>query len=468
MKPHVIIKILNFLLNKNLINIVYIFFFLSLFLVFLAIYFQPLVGDDYYFKEDALSKKNLIIYFSDMYLNWTGRVSMIILTYWIFSDDVNLIFYKLSVIPLLLFVFYFFLKNIIRFEIKFFSIDYVILFICFWYIYPAINETIFWTTGSIVYLIPLFFSIFYLGLFTGIEETNIKNIFKYIFFLVSSFLAGSSHLQAFVGCFVVSTYFMFLYYRQNRNRFKKLILFYFLFCVGGALLILAPGNISRLSYDGFETSGLISIIYKSILFIVSSVFYLGDLKSSLVYFLLIMLFFFLFIKRSSVTLLYEKSYYIWLVTFLFSLICVIPAINSVTTRVIFFPIFFLTIFFLKIIFSNYNYNYNLKIKKFVFLFLVIVFFLESFLGSLTNFVYNKESNIRMSLIKDSKKKLNDQVIISHYSIIPSRYTYIHTPEQDRQFLNNISKIYKIKINYDDSLPRSKKIRKDIKFYLDKF
>lgn len=468
MNLHMIKKIIDFLLNKQSINIIYILFFISLFLVFLAIYFQPLVGDDHYFKEDVLTKKNLVKYFSDMYSNWTGRISMIILTYWVFSDHLNLIFYKLLIIPLLLSLFYFFLKNIVELQIKFFSVDFVILFICFWYIYPAIDETIFWTTGSIVYLVPLFFSILYLGLFISDQVINFKNIIKYLFFLISSFIAGSSHLQAFVGCFVVSTFFMYSYYIQNKNRFQKLILFYFLFCIGGVFLIFAPGNFSRLAYNGFETSGLISIIYKSVLFIISSVFYLGDLQSSLVYFLLIILMFFLFVKKISISLLYEKSHYIWLLTFFFSLICIIPAINSITTRVIFFPIFFLTIFFLKIIFSNYNYSYNVKIKKFAFSFLVIVFFLESFLGSLTNYVYKKESNLRMNLVKKAKEKFKNQVVISHYTIIPSRYTYIHTPEQDRQFLNNISKIYKIKIKYDDSFPRSRKIRKDIKFYLDKF
>ena len=97
----------------------------------------------------------------------------------------------------------------------------------------------------------------------------------------------------------------------------------------------------------------------------------------------------------------------------------------------------------------------------------MIFFLESFLGSLTNYVYKKENEIRINIIKNAKARSVNKVVIPHYTIIPSRLTYMHTPQQDKEFLNNLSKIYQIEINYDDSLPRSKDIKKDIKFYFDK-
>ena len=383
-----------------------------------------------------------------------------------FSNNLNLIIYKFSLLPSILFTFYFFLKKILKIKIKFLSIDFIILFICFWFICPAINETIFWTSGSINYLVPLFFSIFYLGIFSGTVEKK-KNILVFIFYSISSFLAGSSHLQAFSGCFVISSFLMFLYYKENINKFKSLLIFYFLFLVGGMVLIFAPGNFERLGNFNFETS-TISTIYKSILFMASSIFYLGDTQSSLIYFLTIILLFFLFFKKISVKFLIDKSNYIWLVAFFFSLICVIPVINSVTTRVVFFPVFLLTTFFLNIIFFKYNPNYQLKIKKIIFYFLVMIFFLESFLGSLTNYVYSKENEVRINIIKNTKAKSMSQALVSHYTIIPSRLTYIHTPKQDKVFLNYLSKIYQIEIKHDDSFPRSKEIKKDIKFYFDEF
>jgi hypothetical protein len=259
---------------------------------------------------------------------------------------------------------------------------------------------------------------------------------------------------------------MFLYYRENINRFKSLLIFYLLFLVGGLVLICAPGNFERLGSFSFETT-ILSTIYKSILLITSAVFYLGDTQSSLIYFLLIILFSFLFLKKMSIKYLINKSNYIWLVAFFFTLICTIPAINSVNTRVIFFPIFLLTTFFLNIIFVRYNPNYQLRIKKIVFYFLVMIFFLESFLGGLTNYVYKKENETRINLIKNAKAKFASQVVVSHYTIIPSRLTYIHTPKQDKDFLNSLSKIYQIEIKHDNSFPRSKNIKKDIKFYFDK-
>ena len=291
-----------------------------------------------------------------------------------------------------------------------------------------------------------------------------KNIFTNIFYLISSFLAGSSHIQAFVGCFVVSSYFIFLYYKKNKNRFKQLLLFYIVFLVGGAISISSPGNFVRLENHIFETS-IISTFYKSVLYIATSIFYLGDIRSSLIYFLLIFLLFVLYSKKISFKILINKSNYIWVLAFLFSLISMIPAINSISPRTIFFPIFFLTIFFLKLIFLEYDSNQQLKIKNISFYILVMLFILESFLGSLTNYVYKKEHDIRMNAIKDAKINNQDYAVVSHYTIIPSRLTYMLHPKHDRDNLNNLSKIYKIKIKYNDNLPRSKNIRKDLKFYL---
>jgi hypothetical protein len=466
MHPTLLKKILNLVSNKNLVNFYYIIFFISLSFIFFAIYLHPHVGDDYYFIQGVLDYPNFIKYYTHWYFNWTGRSLQNLLNFWVFSNNLNLMIYKFFLLPSLLFAFYFYLKKIINIKIKFLSIDFIILFICFWFIYPAIDETIFWTGGSINYVVPLFFSIFYLGLFNETVKKNKKNIFVFIFYSIASFLAGSSHLQNFSGCFVVSSFFMFLYYKKNITKFKSILIFYVLFLVGGLVLISAPGNFERLGGLSFETTGL-SIIYKSILFITSSVFYLGDTQSSLIYFLLIILFFFLFLNKGSIKFLINKYNYIWFVAFFLSLICTIPAINAINTRVIFFPIFLLTTFFLNIIFVRYNPNYQLRIKKIIFYFLVMIFFLESFLGSLTNYAYKKENEIRINIIKNAKAKSINQAIVPHYKIIPSRLTYMHTPKQDADFLNNLSKIYQIEIKYDNSFPRSKDIKKDIKFYFDK-
>ena len=459
-------KILNLMLNKNIDNFFCIIFFLSLILASLAIYFHPNVGDDYYFLESISIYPNLIEYFNYWYFNWTGRFSQSFMSFWLFSDDLYLKIYKACLMPLYLITFYFFLKKILNVNVKFLSIDFTILFICLWFIYPAIDETIFWISGSINYLFPLIFSIFYLGLFTEIKEKNNKATPFFILGLISSFLSGSSHLQIFSGCFAISTFYMYLYFRENIQKFKSLLIFYVIFLCGGILLIFSPGNFERLGNLSFETT-ILSTVYKSIIFISSSIFYLGDTQHSLIFFLIIILLFYLFQNSFSNRTFNYKKNYIWLVAFFFTLISIIPAINSINPRVIFFPIFFLTTFFLKIIFFKYEMNYQPKIKRIIFYFLVIIFFLESFMGVMTNYVYKKESDIRMSIIKKAKEKSLKQVIVSNYTIIPSRLTYMHTPKQDKEFLDNLSNIYQLEIKYDNSFPRSKNIKKDIKFYFDK-
>ena len=340
------------------------------------------------------------------------------------------------------------------------SVEFIILFISLWFVLPAINETIFWISGSIAYLIPIFFSLIYVGLF---NEKNInKNILRYIVYLASSFLAGSSHLQAFIGCFVISTYFLYINYKKDNRKFYNFIPFYTLFLFGGLILILSPGNFNRLDY--VEDYNYVATFYKSFLFITSSVFYLGDIQSSTIYFLIIILLFFLFLKKFSFKLFFNVSNYIWLVAFAASLLVVIPAINTVSTRLIFFPIFFLTIYFLKVIFYKFDLKKNFKIKNIVFYFLITSFFLQSFLGAVTNYVYKKENNLRMKKIESAKELYLNEVYVSHYTIIPSRYTYIQTPDHDQAFIKAMSKIYKINIKFDKTLPRSKNIRKDIKYF----
>ena len=271
------------MLNKNIDRFFCVIFFLSLILTSLAIYFHPNVGDDYYYLESISIYPNLIEYFNYWYFNWTGRFSQSFMSFWLFSDDLYLRIYKACLMPLYLITFYFFLKKILNVYIKFLSIDFIILFICLWFIYPAIDETIFWISGSINYLFPLIFSIFYLGLFTEIKEKNNKITPFFILGLISSFLSGSSHLQIFSGCFVISTFYMNLYFRKNIQKFKSLLIFYVIFLFGGIILIFSPGNFERLGNLGFETT-ILSTFYKLIIFMSSSIFYLGNTQHSLIFF----------------------------------------------------------------------------------------------------------------------------------------------------------------------------------------
>ena len=96
MKDQKLKKIDNFINNKFLINYFYIFFFISLFLIFLAIFYHPLVGDDYYYKEFARKNSNFFDYFVERYSNWTGRFSQIIFSFWVFSGDINLLIFTVG------------------------------------------------------------------------------------------------------------------------------------------------------------------------------------------------------------------------------------------------------------------------------------------------------------------------------------------------------------------------------------
>lgn len=440
-----------------------IFFISSIILAILAIYYHPLVGDDYYLKFQINRSSDFYNFFLERYLNWTGRFLQILLSYFIYSNEFIHSIIKILIIPIVAINIYLIIFKIIE-KIKFSYVDYIIFFILSWFIFPSIAETIFWTAGFITYLIPLLFLLLYLSFFLGNAKIIKKNIFFFIIGLIVSFLAGSAHEQLFAGGLVISSWLIFNFYQKNKNKIKFFLPIYFMFILGGLILFLSPGNFSRIDALGFPN--FFSILYKSLTFIFSSLFYLGDVQASLIFYLILFILFICFNKKFNYKNFCEISIILWLAAFFISLFIVIPAINAASDRLLFFPIIFLYIFFLKIIFFNNQYT-NLIYKNYKNIFcliLSIIFVLDCFLGFITNYYYYKENNERFFLIeKFSLKKEKSFLKISHYTIVPSRLTFMQTPAHDGAFLENISREYKIKIKYLDSYPRSFNIKKKVKF-----
>ena len=131
-------------------------------------------------------------------------------------------------------------------------------------------------------------------------------------------------------------------------------------------------------YFSTEEYGIFSFLILLSTF-ASSIFYLGDTQSSLIFFLILIFLLFLFSAGISFKLFYDKFNFIWFVAFLATLIAVVPAINVISTRLIFFPIFFLFIFFLKVIFYQHNLNKKFKLKNLIFYFLIILLIVATIL-----------------------------------------------------------------------------------------
>jgi hypothetical protein len=453
------IKKINYILKKLSI----IFFSLGIILGIFAIYNHPLVGDDYYLKFQINQSSSFYNFFLERYFNWTGRLLQIFLSYFIYSNEFNHAIIKLLIIPIVGMNIYLIIFKIVG-KLKTSYTDYIIFFILTWFIYPSIAETIFWTAGFITYLIPLFFLLLYLSFFFRNEKNIKKNIFFYTIALIASFLAGSAHEQLFAGGFIISSWQIFNFYQKDKNKIKFLLPIYFMFVLGGLFLFLSPGNFNRI--DALGSANFLSTLYKSLIFIFSSLFYLGDVHASLILYLIVFILFICFNKKVNYKAFSSNSNILWVTAFFISLFIVIPAINAASERLLFFPIVFLYIFFLKIIFFNNQFT-NVIYKNYKNIFCVIlclIFVLDCFLGSITNYYYNKENNKRfLSIEKFLLKKEDSFLKISHYTIVPSRLTFIQTPAHDSKFLENISKEYKIKIKYLETYPRSFNIKKEIKF-----
>lgn len=443
-------------------NLSYTFFCIGVLFLVLAIYLQPLVGDDYYIKFQISNIKSFYEFFIIRYFNWTGRFSQILLSYYIYKYEIVYLFFKFFLIFIIIANIYLILNGIIR-KKKFSKIDYIIFFILTWFIYPALAETTIWTAGFINYMIPLFLFLFYISFFINYKK-YLNNICFYTLALLISFLAGSAHEQLFFSGFIVSSYILFDFYKKKSN-FKKLLFIYLFFLLGGLLLIFSPGNFVRL--ESAQDIEIFSLFFKILLFLFSSLFYLGDSQHSLNFILLIFLIFLIFSKKINFEGFLNHSNLPWLLAYFAALIVVIPAINTLSDRLNFFPIIFFYIYILKTIFSEKSFENKIykNFKNILSLILCILFLSECFLGMITNYYYNKENYNRSKIIQEAvEKKYKKEIYVSQFSIIPSRLTYIQSPLHDGVHLKNMSNLYKLNINHSNNYPRSLNIRKTIKFF----
>jgi len=443
-------------------NLSYVFFCIGILFLVLAIYLQPLVGDDYYIKFQISNITSFYEFFLNRYFNWTGRITQILLSYYIYKYQIVYLFFKFFLIFIIIANIYLILNGIIGVK-KFTKIDYIIFFILTWFIYPALAETTIWTAGFITYIIPLFLFLLYVSFFINYKK-YLNNIYFYILALLVSFLAGSAHLQLFFGGLIVSSSILLNFYTKKSN-FKKFLFIYLFFLFGGLVLIFSPGNFVRL--ESTQDINIFSLFFKIFLFLLSSLFYLGNSQHSINFILLIFLIFLIFSKKINHAAFLNHNSFPWLLGYFASVIVLSPAINTLSDRLNFFPIFFFYIYILKTVFSEKSFENKIykNYKNILSLFLCILFLSECFLGTITNYYYNKESYNRNKIIQEAADKKNkNKIYVSQFSIIPSRLTYIQTPLHDAIHLKNISNLYKLNIDHSNNYPRSFNIRKKIKLF----
>ena len=449
--------------NLYLYNISFLLIIISSLLIISAILIHPYVSDDYHYQKIVDKYPLFLDYYIDRYNNWSGRTFQTIASYFIYEYKNFEVLIKFLVFPIFFFISYLIWYKILKFK-KFNKIkyDFLIFLILFWFILPSPSETLVWLIGSITYIYPLLFGIIFLTIFVNLNNL-FNSKFKLLIFIIIGFFAGSSHIQLSAGCFLISSFFLISYYKNkslNKKIFISNLIVYLFFLIGFLILLIAPGNFNRLA--ALEDTNLISQLYKTTIFFLSTIFYLGDIKSFLIFFLSILVIFFFYSSKITFNSLTDKNSFPWLLGCFASIIIMLPMINFVSIRNIFFPIVFLLIYFLTIISNNLKINLNINLyKKIIILFfLSSALFIDSAVNFFSNYQYNKENIQRTNIINRQIKENKEIVLVPHYTIIPSRLTHIQSPKHDYEFLQSINNMHKFK--HSDNKPRSKNIYKTIK------
>jgi len=260
--PNILSKVSKLTIFGILISLILPFFILCFFN-------QPSAADDFCFASDRKTS-NFIAISTKYYNNWSFRYSEGLLHYLnpiIYSNNINS--YKIITpifLILLIYSFYFFIKNLFNFS-KSKNLIFALIFFCYYVLFmPSIAEGLYWFSGSFaIYQTGVILTLFLTSFFIKIIKNKFNNLDIIISSIILIILAGINEI--FIFTILPLLFFIFLYlFIKNDN--KKWLFFYFfiIFFLFSTFSLSAPGNFIRnsLSVKGTFSEQIISKIFFSI------------------------------------------------------------------------------------------------------------------------------------------------------------------------------------------------------------
>jgi hypothetical protein len=215
---------------------------LSVFPFFLLFAYTGLMADDYSFATNVLEQGFLQAQYN-WYTNWTGRyTSSALISVAVSSNSYGMILFLLQALLYLSLVY--FLSPILSYK-RFTSITLAgVLLTVFLLTMPDVSEGIYWMSGSITYIFPGAITLFLLGVILRFSNSSTsKRVLFFIVGMLLSFLIIGSNEVALVFLLTFLGSLLFLNYK---TAYFKWTLGLFLICIAfSAIVILAPGNFSR-------------------------------------------------------------------------------------------------------------------------------------------------------------------------------------------------------------------------------
>lgn len=453
-------------LNKFLHFTAIIFGVTAALFCFLAILYHPLVGDDF-LNQHSILQGTFFEYIINSYTSWSGRLFSFIVPGVFFLNNSLLLLFKILVIPsfLAMSLSAFYLATT---KLPWSSYSEIMNFIIFtailWLGLPVLGITVVWLSGSI-YLwmstITLLFLSFLLRLklHARAEIQTSLSFLGAIFLFLLAFFVGVTGLQFILTTILVLTYWSFQLFKEKRLKFLSPSIYFVLlgFIIGVYVFFSAPGNYTRLEYASSVT--LLSNLKHFVLFVFGAYFGVGvgDLGRSIWIGALLIFSLNTFIARKHKII--ESS--VWFVLSLLTLLPFLPLIYFAAPRVTFFTMILFLIGVQSLCtdsFKGPSHDFKKPLAASILLLLVAV---DGFVGFAANRSLNIEVTHRMELINQEIASGSRNIVVPNYATIPSRLTYMQTPQHDQEYLQAIAEnlgIDSIILSDEQGFPRPRSLQ----------
>ncbi|MED4599480.1 DUF6056 family protein [Paenibacillus validus] len=440
--------------NKSRLYFAMLFF--SLFAIYFLIVniYAPEFADDYvnsYIRGTSYRMTTFADIIKNTYLvyiGWTGRFTSSFLMYLsIYAGDMFF-----NVVNTIVIILFFFLVSLYinSKEVKFDNI--ILIVFLFWFGLPVIGETVFWTTGSIVYLwttvICLLFMLPYRYLF-GEQSTPLDKYPKFSALLMAfmGFITGGT-VENFVPVSFLAIVLFYLYLRTKKKMIPGWFYSGFLgLFVGFPFLVLSPGNSIRAKVEGVENFNRfdISRIYYFFTSVLKDIYLHQFILVIFFLVLVVLLFVMKILRKDKSSFINEKQVLLAALFFIMSVLMQVIMIMSP-----YFPLrtsFIGAVFHLIAIVILYNYikqiinNRVVNIILSVGLLIPLTFSLNIVLVQYKTL--HQQTNERMQIVSQSVENNIKDVILPKYSVVEhptfdqgSRHVFIRDITEDTKNWTN--------------------------------
>ena len=426
-------------LNKSLSIASFIFALIGVFFCFLAILYHPFMGDDF-LNQHSILQGTFLEYIIHSYTSWSGRLFSFIVPGLFFLNSYLLILSKILVIPCFLIMSssaFYLASAKLPWRSSEALLDFIIFTSILWLGLPVVGITIVWLSGSVYLWMStitlLFLSFIYrfkLDATTGHYKP--PSLFWTIFLSILAFFVGVTGLQFFLATLLILTYWSFQLFREHGSVSlnPKICIILLSFLIGIFVFFFAPGNYVRLEHSDSLT--LLSNLRAFVLFVSGAYFGVGvgDLGRALWIGVLLIL------ALNALTSCKNKimESFFWFVVSLATLLPFLPLIHFAAPRITFITVIFFLIGIQSLCSEDIGNRSNNFKKQFAASILLLLVAFDGFVGFAANRSLNTEVDNRMNIIQQQIALGSRDIVVPNYATIPSRLTYMQTPQHDQKYL----------------------------------